>query len=93
MTTSKQKAEVKEKGFREELLGQMITLSTSGFGFVAALAWNETIQQIFKDYLEPSLPNAGILTQLLYAIIVTILAVFITYQLTRMYTRLQNRNK
>lgn len=93
MTKTKQKAEQKEKSFREELLGQMITLSTSGFGFVAALAWNETIQKIFKDYLGPNLPNTGILTQLLYAIIVTVFAVFITYQLTRIYSRLQNRNK
>ena len=45
-----------EKKFHQELVSQLLTLSTSGFGLVAALAWNETIQQIVKDFIEPSIP-------------------------------------
>ncbi|MBI2086231.1 hypothetical protein HYT74_02735 [Candidatus Daviesbacteria bacterium] len=62
----------------------MVTLSTSAFGLAAALAWNETIQQAVKDFIEPSLPGSGILSRLIYAILVTLLAVLITFQLTRL---------
>ena len=38
--------------FQKELLKQMITLSTSGFGLVAALAWNDAIQAFVKEYID-----------------------------------------
>ena len=61
----------------------MITLSTSGFGFVAALSWNNVIQEFVNTYVKKLLPTgSGIISLLLYAILVTFLAVFITYQLT-----------
>ena len=73
--------------FRKELIQQLLTLATSAFGFVAALAWNEAIQQAVKDYLEPKIPYSGIFSRLLYAILVTILGVLITFQLSRLATR------
>lgn len=81
----------KEKSFREELANQLVTLSTSGFGLVAALAWNETIQQIFKEYIENWIPGSGVLSRLLYALVVTLLAVFVTYQLSRLAAHFQQR--
>ena len=77
----------KDKAFHEELIGQMVTLSTSGFGIVAALAWNDTIQTVVKTYIEPKIPGSGILSRLIYALIVTLLAVMITYQLSRLAAR------
>lgn len=78
----------KEKSFHRELIEQSITLSTSAFGLAAALAWNETIQQAVKEFVEPSLPaGSGILSRLIYALIVTLLAVLITYQLSRLAAR------
>ncbi|MBI2330383.1 hypothetical protein HYU94_03255 [Candidatus Daviesbacteria bacterium] len=73
--------------FHKELIGQLFTLSTSAFGLAAALAWNETIQQIVKDFIEPSLPGSGILSRLIYALLVTLLAVIITFQLSRLASR------
>ncbi len=84
-------AQPKEKRFHHELLTQLITLSTSGFGLVAALAWNETIQQIVKDYIEPKIPGSGLLSKLIYAVLITILAVLITYQLSRLASRFQRK--
>lgn len=81
----------KEKTFREELLHQMVTLSTSGFGLVAALAWNDTIQQIVKEYVEPRIPGSGIISRLIYAVLITILAVLITYQLSRLVSKFQKK--
>ena len=81
----------KKKGnrflFHRELAKQLVTLSTSAFGLAAALAWNETIQQTVKEFIEPRLPGSGILSRFIYAILVTLLAVFITFQLTHLASR------
>ena len=70
--------------FQKELLKQMITLSTSGFGLVAALAWNEAIQAFVKEYIDRYISvGSGIISRFIYAIIITALAVLITYQLTK----------
>lgn len=74
-----------EKNFHQELISQLLTLATSGFGLVAALAWNEAIQSLVKEYIDRFLPtSSGIISRFLYALIVTILAVTITYQLSRL---------
>ena len=74
----------KKTPFHREFLEQMITLSTSAFGLAAALAWNETIQEAVKEFIEPSLPGSGLLSKFIYAILVTLVAVLITYQLSKL---------
>lgn len=81
----------KDKTFHEEVIGQLLALSTSGFGLVAALAWNDTIQQVVKAYIEPKIPGSGIFSRLIYALIVTLLAVTITYQLSRISSRFRSK--
>jgi hypothetical protein len=79
--------EVKEeqKKLQVEIIKQMITLSTSGFGLVAALAWNNVVQEFVKQYVNKWLPKGGgLLSLLLYAIIITAFAVFVTYQLSKL---------
>lgn len=73
-----------DKALHEVLITQMVTLATSGFGLVAALAWNETIQQFVKEFIEPRIPGSGLLSRLIYALLITSLAVLITYQLSRL---------
>lgn len=80
-----------EKSFKGELLNQLVTLSTSGFGLVAALAWNETVQEIVKVYIEPQIPGSGIISKLIYALLITLLAVLITYQLSRLTAHFQQK--
>ena len=71
--------------FQKELVKQMVTLSTSGFGLVAALAWNEAIQAFVKEYIDRYISvGSGIISRFIYAIIITALAVLITYQLTKL---------
>ena len=86
-TRPQQSKAQKEKSFRRELIEQMITLSTSGFGLVAALAWNEAIQQVVKDFIEPRIPGSGLLSKMIYALLITALAVLITYQLSKLAAR------
>lgn len=69
--------------FRKEMFRQMLKLSTSGFGLVAALAWNELIKALVADYIKPYVGGAsGVISLLIYALIVTVLAVFVTYNLS-----------
>lgn len=77
----------KERSFHKELAQQLVTLATSAFGLVAALAWNEAIQQAVKDFIEPSIPGSGLISRLIYALLVTLLAVLITYQLSRLASK------
>lgn len=69
---------------RQELLKQMVTLSTAGFGLVAALAWNEAIQTFVQEYIDRYVSiGSGIISRFIYAIVITIIAVFVTYHLTK----------
>ena len=69
---------------RKEILTQMLTLATSGFGLVAALAWNNLIQEFVETYIKPLVGGAsGIISLLIYAVLVTTLAVVVTYNLSK----------
>lgn len=84
-------AETKEqKKLHIELVKQMLTLATSGFGLVAALAWNSLIQELVNSYIKKFLPGgSGIVSLLIYALVVTFLAVFVTYQLSKLSNKIQ----
>jgi hypothetical protein len=90
MPKNSRKETVSAKKLHVELVKQMLTLATSGFGLVAALAWNSLIQEFVNSYVKKLLPNgSGILSLLIYALIVTVLAVFVTYQLSKLSEKLQ----
>jgi len=93
--TKKTKAEQKEdaQSLQGALLGQMLTLATSGFGLVAALAWNQAIQDFVKEYVQPFFPSTAIYYKFFYAILITLIAVFITYQLSRLAAKFHVNDK
>lgn len=65
-------------------LKQILTLSTSAFGLVAALAWNELIKEVVESYIKPIIGgSSGVFSLLIYAVLITILAVVITYNLSK----------
>lgn len=73
-----------------EIVRQMLTLATAGFGLVAALAWNSLIQAFVEDYIKVWLPQGGKMTSLvIYALVITLMAVFVTYQLSKVLRRLE----
>ncbi len=82
-----------KKSFKKELLEQMLTLSTAAFGLVAALAWNEAIKSFVDQFIQPYFPNTAIYYKFFYAILITVLAVFITYELSQIRARFENKNK
>lgn len=78
------------KELPQVIVKQMLTLATSGFSLVAALAWNEFIKEAISTYIKPYLPSgSAIISLFLYAVIVTVLAVLVTLQLTKIQSILK----
>lgn len=95
MTSNMTKLSTKEQNrLTIEIIRQMLTLATAGFGLVAALAWNSLIQALVENYIKKWLPDFGeIATLFIYAVIVTILAVFVTYQLSKILRRFEAKDE
>lgn len=72
------------QSLKQALVKQMLTLSTSGLGLVAALAWNEAIKEVVNIYIKPyAAKGGGLISLVIYATVVTVLAVIVTYHLTK----------
>lgn len=66
---------------KKQVIEKLVALITAAFGLVAALAWNEAIQSIFKQF---SGGRDNLLAMLIYAIVVTIIAVIITIWVSKL---------
>jgi Family of unknown function (DUF5654) len=62
-------------------LGTMIALATVAFGLIAAGAWNKFISDVIALFLKP---GNGVLAELIYAVLVTILAIVVVQALARL---------
>lgn len=69
-----------KKAMREK----MLTLILAGFGLVAALAWNDAIQTLFKVLFPKS---EGVIGKFVYAVIITVLVVIISLQLKKTFEK------
>lgn len=76
------------KELPKTIVKQMSSLATSGFGLVAALAWNNVIKETVDVYIKPVVgTNSGIISLLIYAVLITVLAVTVTLQLSKLEQR------
>ena len=64
----------------KEVLKTIITLITTAFALVAGLAWNDAIQALINTFLDPGNALTGLIV---YAVIVTVIAVVVTIVLGR----------
>lgn len=69
-----------QASLKVEILDKIAALVTAAFGLVAALAWNEAIKAIFKEIFGTA---EAIGPMLIYAIVVTIIAVILTIVVAR----------
>lgn len=69
-----------------EVLDKVIQLLMAAFGLVAALAWNEAIQELFAVVFGEA---GGIYAKFFYAIVVTVVVVFVTIRLGRLSDRIK----
>lgn len=72
--------EDKPVSLKQEVLDKIAALVTAAFGLVAALAWNDAIKAVFKEVFGTS-DTAG--PMLIYAVIITIIAVILTLTIAR----------
>ncbi len=64
-----------------QFIETLSTLLTTAFGLVAAFAWNELVKSVISKYIAP---GSTIISQLVYAALVTLLAVLISFQLGKL---------
>lgn len=79
-----------KQSLRSEFLKTMTQLATAGFGLVAALAWNDTIQSLINRFLSA---GSGLISKIIYAIIVTLVAVWVTYSLGKLTQEAKEEEK
>ena len=72
--------ENKPTPLKQEVLDKIAALITAAFGLVAALAWNDAIKAIFKEVFGTA---DAVGPMLIYAIMVTIIAVILTIIVAR----------
>jgi purine-cytosine permease-like protein len=75
---------------KKEFFERFVTLITGAFTFVAALAWNDAIQSIIRRYISS---GKGIVSQLVYAILVTLVAVLAIMQINAVNTKLEKETE
>jgi uncharacterized membrane protein YidH (DUF202 family) len=66
---------------KNEIVEKLVVLVTSAFGLVAALAWNDTIKLIITSIAGK--PDS-IWGSVIYALLVTVLAVVVTVYVSRL---------
>ena len=65
-------------------MGTMIALATVAFGLMAAGAWNKFISDVIGLFLKP---GSGVLAELIYAIIITLIAIVVVQNLGKLAER------
>lgn len=65
---------------RQDVIKALAGLITAAFGLVAALAWNTAIQEIFRVVFGD---QSGVLPMIIYAVVVTVIAVIATLAIGR----------
>ncbi|MBU1039216.1 hypothetical protein KKC17_03275 [Patescibacteria group bacterium] len=77
-----------QKSLRLEILEKVSQLATAGFGLVAALAWNDAIQTLFKELFGT---QSAVWAKFGYAILITVLVVLVTYKLGNLINKLKEQ--
>jgi len=75
----KQKTEIGK--LRSAFMTKVLTLMIAGFGFVAALAWNDAIQTLVKSVFGDE--SGGIIAKFIYALLVTALLAIVSMKIGR----------
>ncbi len=77
-----------QKSLKLEILEKMSQLVTAGFGLVAALAWNDAIQSLFK-LIFPQ--QSEVWAKFIYAILITVIVVIITMRLSDLINKVKEQ--
>jgi len=80
--------EKKKDDLRLQILEKLSALATAAFGLVAALAWNDAIQSIFRRFFGE---QSTLIAKFVYALLVTVVVVAVTLKLGHSVNRLKEK--
>jgi len=69
---------------KSSYIGTMIALATVAFGLLAAGAWNKFIADLIAIFLKP---GSGVLAELIYAVLITVVAIVVMQALGKLAER------
>ena len=69
---------------KSSYIGTMIALATVAFGLLAAGAWNKFIADLIAIFLKP---GNGVVAELVYAVLVTVIAIVVIQSLAKIAER------
>lgn len=69
---------------KSSYIGTMLALATVAFGLLAAGAWNKFIADLIAIFLKP---GSGVWAEFAYAIVVTVIAIFVIQALGKLANR------
>ncbi len=69
---------------KSSYIGTMVALATVAFGLLAAGAWNKFIADLIAIFLKP---GSGVWAELLYAVLVTLIAIVVIQALAKLAAR------
>ena len=75
------------KVFKREFLDKSNYLLATSLGLVAALAWNEAVQSIFRTYYGNNGDTLN--AKIVYAVVVTVIAVLVTLWISKVASKLK----
>lgn len=78
----------KKDDLRLQVLEKLSALATAAFGLVAALAWNDAIQSLFKVLFGE---QSTLIAKFVYALLVTVVVVAVTLKLGHSVNRLKEK--
>lgn len=74
----------------KKFIEKFAALITGAFSLLAALAWNDAIKTFINTYISK---GDDVLSMFIYAIIVTIIAVFVAYYINELATKVIKREE
>lgn len=77
------------RDIKTDFTGRLVTIIIAALGLITALAWDRTLEDLFTEFFGPldSLSH-----KLMYASIVTVLAVFATVLLRKFFIKEKEKN-
>lgn len=81
-----QQTAAERRSLRHEMAGRTLELGISGLGLVAALAWNDAIQELFHTLFGTA---STVAAKFFYAVLVTTFVVLLTRHLASLNNRLK----
>lgn len=79
-----------QKSLRLEILEKVSQLATAGLGLVAALAWNDAIQTLFKLIFGE---QSAVWAKFGYALLITILVVMVTMKISSLIDKIKQNKE